>query len=385
MAQVIDYGSDTYTATCVRTSRVATVPHRAADPVNEAVKQREPSVRVLFFFPDDTSEGRYMHEPPRLGGQVRSPGGAVWTVADVFHTGLDTYTVTCAPPQGGVRDLAADLLELARDSISRLINHGRTVPMPIDQNMTDHGRTVPMPIDQNMTDLGRTVPMPIDQNMTDFLWVKLPPEVPNASDAPTDSHDTSGERGGDGADRREYEKNTSIADALASQQLAALARVSDLFKEKEIDYWLFGGWAVDFYAGSVTRAHDDVDLAIWLKEVPRIAEMLEEDGWRHAPLDDEDGGTGYERESVRLELTYLVRHPDGGVFTPLRQGRGAWSGEALANDVGELRGVRSRLVGLTPLMRAKSSPRDDPEEAAKDSADFDQLSRLGTGTPIEMQ
>ena len=59
--------------------------------------------------------------------------------------------------------------------------------------------------------------------------------------------------------------------------------------------------------------------------------------------------------------------------------------EALANDVGEIQGVRSRLVGLAPLMRAKSSPREDPEEAAKDSADFDQLSRLGTGTPIEMQ
>jgi len=55
-----------------------------------------------------------------------------------------------------------------------------------------------------------------------------------------------------------------------------------------------------------------------------------------------------------------------------------WSEEALANDVGELRGVRWHLVGLAPLARGKSSPRDDPEEAAKDRADFEQLSRLGT-------
>jgi hypothetical protein len=41
--------------------------------------------------------------------------------------------------------------------------------------------------------------------------------------------------------------------------------------------------------------------------------------------------------------------------------------------------VRSRLVALAPLMRGKSSPRDDPEEAAKDRADFSQLSRLGNG------
>ena len=194
----------------------------------------------------------------------------------------------------------------------------------------------------------------------------LPPYVPIASDAFGDS-----------------QEDTPTADALASQQLSALARVSALLGEEGIAYWLFGGWAVDFYAGSVTRAHDDVDIAVWLNDVPRIMELLEEDGWRHAPLDDEDGGTGYEHGSVRLELTYLVRQPDGGIFTPLRQGRGKWSMEALANDVRELRGVRSRLVGLTPLMRRKSSPRDDPEEAAKDSADFEQLSRLGTGTPIE--
>jgi hypothetical protein len=59
---------------------------------------------------------------------------------------------------------------------------------------------------------------------------------------------------------------------------------------------LFGGWAVDFYAGSVTRAHDDLDLA-----------------------------------AVRLELAYLVRDGEG-MFTHLRHGRAAWSEEALAND-----------------------------------------------------
>jgi hypothetical protein len=235
--------------------------------------------------------------------------------------------------------------------------------------------------------------MPIDQPMTeapDWDWVVLPPYVPSVSEAFIDSQDTSGTHGDDGADRREQENTPS--DALATQQLSAIARVSDLFGEEGdlfgeegIAYWLFGGWAVDFYAGSVTRAHDDVDIAVWLEDLPRIAKLLEEDGWRHAPLDDEDGGTGYERGSVRLELTYLVRDPDGGIFTPLRQGRGEWSEEALADDVGELRGVRSRLVGLTPLMRRKSSPRDDPEEAAKDSADFEQLSRLGTGTPTERQ
>lgn len=162
---------------------------------------------------------------------------------------------------------------------------------------------------------------------------------------------------------------------LTLQQLSALARVHDLLDEAGIAYWLFGGWAVDFYAGSVTRAHDDLDIAVWLTDLPRIAELLQQDGWRHAPLDDEDGGTGYERGTVRLELTYLVRDGDGRIFTPLRHGRAAWPEEALATDVGELHGVRARLVGLEELVRGKASPRDDPEDAAKDRADFKQLSR----------
>jgi Aminoglycoside-2''-adenylyltransferase len=109
------------------------------------------------------------------------------------------------------------------------------------------------------------------------------------------------------------------------KQLGALARVGDVFERAGIAYWLFGGWAVDFYAGSVTRAHDDLDIAVWLDDLPRISRLLEADDWRHAPSPDEDGGTGYEQGAIRLELTYLVRDGDGSIFTPLRHRRALWS------------------------------------------------------------
>src|SRR4051794_589089 len=128
------------------------------------------------------------------------------------------------------------------------------------------------------------------------------------------------------------------------EQLAALARVGGLLDEAGLDYWLFGGWAVDFYAGSVTRPHDDLDLAVWLDDLPRIVELLRDEGWAHAPLPDEEGGTGYQLGGVRLELTYLVRDGDA-LFTPLRGRRAQWPREAFADGVGELGGVRSRLIG----------------------------------------
>lgn len=163
----------------------------------------------------------------------------------------------------------------------------------------------------------------------------------------------------------------------AGRQLAALSAVDALLAGAGIEYWLFGGWAVDFYAGSITRAHDDVDVAVWLDDLARISDLLEGDGWHHAPEPEEDGGTGFERDGVGLELTYLVRRADGRVATPLRGGRSAsWPDGAFGDEVGGLRGTRARLVGRAALTRGKSVPRDDPVDAAKDLADHRTLSQL---------
>ena len=160
------------------------------------------------------------------------------------------------------------------------------------------------------------------------------------------------------------------------QQLSALAQTHELFANSGIEYWLFGGWAVDFH-GSITRPHDDIDVAVWLDDHDRIARLLGAEGWKHAPDADEDGGTGYERDAVRLELTFLVRANDGRVFIPLQDFEARWPDDALAGDDRELRGVRARVVGLASLLRGKGSARDDAHEKAKDNADFAVLRGLG--------
>lgn len=164
--------------------------------------------------------------------------------------------------------------------------------------------------------------------------------------------------------------------AATSSQLAALASVDALLSRAAIPYWLFGGWAVDFYAGVVTRVHDDVDIAVWHEDLPRLAALLEEDGWTHAPEPDEDGGTGYERAGVRLELTFLAPRDDGRVVTRLRHAEAAWPEGAFGDDTRELDGVTAHVIGLSALAEGKASPRDDPADAAKDRADSETLSKL---------
>jgi lincosamide nucleotidyltransferase A/C/D/E len=156
-------------------------------------------------------------------------------------------------------------------------------------------------------------------------------------------------------------------------QLAALDSTQRLLDEHGIEHWLFGGWAVDFHAGRVSRAHDDLDLAVWMEDLARIDRLLAGSGWTPAPEEGEDGYTGYERAGVRLELAFLARDEDGTVYTPLENGRGAWPEAAFGDEIAWLGGVRARVIGLGALRADKSSAHGNPRAAAKDRADLETL------------
>ena len=154
-------------------------------------------------------------------------------------------------------------------------------------------------------------------------------------------------------------------------QLAALASIHELLGGRGIEYWLFGGWAVDFHAGRVSRAHDDLDLAVWSKDYERIAALLAGEGWSHAPEEGEDGYTGYERGDVRLELAFLARDKKGVIYTPLREGRrGTWPDASFGSDIAELGGVRMSVINVDALRADKSVVHEDQRVAAKDRADL---------------
>jgi hypothetical protein len=103
--------------------------------------------------------------------------------------------------------------------------------------------------------------------------------------------------------------------------------------------------------------------------------VLRESEWHHAPQEGEDGGAGYERAGVRLELTYLEREGDD-VFTPFSFGRGGWAAGAFGADVRELLGIRARVLSLRALLHGKAETRGDVADQAKDRDDRDVLTQL---------
>jgi hypothetical protein len=162
----------------------------------------------------------------------------------------------------------------------------------------------------------------------------------------------------------------------ADSQLRTIGWLHSLLSEEGIDYWLFGGWAVDFHARRVTRDHIDIDVAVWAADRQQITSLLEAAGWIHAPEPAEDGYTGFERGDTRLELAFLARDDAGTIYTPLTEGRGDWPAGSFGDARSDVDGVVARVVELTSLIEDKSAPRLDPAVAAKDRADVAVLASI---------
>jgi Aminoglycoside-2''-adenylyltransferase len=169
----------------------------------------------------------------------------------------------------------------------------------------------------------------------------------------------------------------------AEQQLAAIASLSGALDERGLEYWLFGGWAVDFWVGSITRDHDDIDVAARQSDQDAIKAALLGLGWRHTPAVDEVVGTRYQLGGVEAEFTFVVPDADGRIFIPFDQPL-MWSAEPFGSDRRELLGVSCRTISLRLLTEGKRKFVDKGRaEAAKDRADYEALAKLQGMTSLE--
>jgi hypothetical protein len=168
----------------------------------------------------------------------------------------------------------------------------------------------------------------------------------------------------------------SAGDMNRTLDLEAIESLDAIFEQNGIDYWLFGGWAVDFHAGRMTRDHADIDIAIWRTDAAKVAGWLVRTGWAHEPGAEQDGYTTYTRDGVHVDLAFLARDEEGTVYTPLQSGRGDWPPGSFGSDVRRLAGIRASVVTVASLIADKSQVRDDPTSATKDGADVAVLQSL---------
>jgi lincosamide nucleotidyltransferase A/C/D/E len=99
---------------------------------------------------------------------------------------------------------------------------------------------------------------------------------------------------------------------LAPMEMPDVLELLHGLDDRDVHYWVDGGWGVDCLLGEQTRPHSDLDLVVPRAEVPRVGAALEACGyavirdWLPTSIAFRDG-FGREVDLHPVDLT-----PDGG-------------------------------------------------------------------------
>lgn len=162
----------------------------------------------------------------------------------------------------------------------------------------------------------------------------------------------------------------------SATQLGVVGYISDLLSKSRIAHWLFGGWAVDFAIGRITRPHDDIEFMIRQEDGGRVDDLLAEAGFTQLALRGED--TIWEVEGQKVELYFLTRDAAGRVVVA-----GQWDGwpfaeDAFGSDRGKIGGVSVPTASPRALLEAKLRYRSYTGKPSrqKDQADIRLLEQV---------
>ena len=171
-------------------------------------------------------------------------------------------------------------------------------------------------------------------------------------------------------------------DSTASDiQLALIGELTTLLAQAGIAHWLFGGWAVDFHAGAVTRPHEDIDLILWREDAPAVRQVLVPRGYVEAPPPPEESGlhTHFSKQGQRIDAMFIYKRPDGSIYWS----DWGWPDGSFSGQSGRLGERVCPVVSARTLLEAKESYlREGPDEcdSRKCLLDIDTL-RLVLGDP----
>jgi hypothetical protein len=152
---------------------------------------------------------------------------------------------------------------------------------------------------------------------------------------------------------------------VSEAQLAALAETTRSLADAGVEHWLFGGWAVDFHAGRISREHSDLDVVLRVTDHPQALALLRDAGWEEQAYEFPDEGSRHERGGVRLELTLVERGADGSWRTPGRWVDYPWPPDPFGTTTRTLAGVTCPVVELRALVALKEAFIDVGDRAAE--------------------
>ncbi|MDH5163974.1 nucleotidyltransferase domain-containing protein [Heyndrickxia oleronia] len=107
-----------------------------------------------------------------------------------------------------------------------------------------------------------------------------------------------------------------VLDEQTESQLKVLGEISKICEALEIEFWLRGGWAIDFLLGKITRSHDDIDLVTWIQNRERLEKELVKVGYEQIPVKKEfqNRQSDFRKGNVEVTYCYITHSVDGNLI-----------------------------------------------------------------------
>jgi hypothetical protein len=128
----------------------------------------------------------------------------------------------------------------------------------------------------------------------------------------------------------------------ADLQLRAIAGIVGAV---DVDLWLRGGWAMDFFLGEVTRAHRDIDFFCRDADADHVVGRIVELGYQKSPGNDALQRDLRSPDDVDVQVSLVGRDADGCPIVPAGPYAGSrWPADLLDGPVGRIGDVSCRIV-----------------------------------------
>jgi hypothetical protein len=133
-------------------------------------------------------------------------------------------------------------------------------------------------------------------------------------------------------------------------QWQLLLDIHRLFTRSNIDFWLRGGWALDFLLGDMTRTHSDIDFVTWKKHATTVKQLLSGNGYTFQR--DIGAQMDFTKSNQDISVVYIGINPAGQVYMPDIP-EWIWLEGVLDYPPQRLNGVRCRVLSPQQLLDNK--------------------------------
>jgi hypothetical protein len=173
-----------------------------------------------------------------------------------------------------------------------------------------------------------------------------------------------------------------VDETRAARQLRLIGEVVSAAADRDVEVWLRGGWAMDFFLGEVTRDHRDIDWFAWTGDADVFGAELVRRGFQQVPGLPPDQQIDLVKDGEDVSLNLLRRDREGRVVV----GGGPYAGSPWPEDMldarlGRIGDLRCPIINPRAQMEIKQmmpvwvpgSPRraKDAEDIARIRAALD--------------